>query len=59
MSEYEIGGGLRLLPATEKTKVFGEFLKTRMAQALESEDPAGLHSLLAELDDYRSCPWRY
>ena len=27
MNEYQIGGGLRLLTAVEKTDAFGEFLK--------------------------------
>lgn len=59
MNEYQIGGGLRLLTAVEKTDAFGEFLKTRMVRALESEDPAELHYLLAQLDDYYSYMWRY
>ncbi len=59
MNEYQIGGGLRLLTAVEKTEAFGEFLKTRMVRALESEDPAELHYLLAQLDDYYSYMWRY
>lgn len=59
MNEYKIGGGLRLLTAVEKTDAFGEFLKTRMVRALESEDPAELHYLLAQLDDYYSYMWRY
>ncbi len=59
MSEYQLGGGLRLLTAIEKTEAFGEFLKTRMVQAVESEDPAELHYLLAQLDDYHSYLWRY
>ncbi len=59
MSEYQLGGGLRLLTAIEKTEAFGEFLKARMVQALESEDPAELHYLLAQLDDYHSYLWRY
>ncbi len=59
MNEYQIGGGLRLLTAVEKTDAFGEFLRTRMVRALESEDPAELHYLLAQLDDYYSYMWRY
>ena len=59
MGEYQLGGGLRLLTAVEKTEAFSEFLKTRMARALESEDPAELHYLLAQLDDYHSYLWRY
>ena len=59
MNEYKIGGGLSLLTAVEKTDAFGEFLKTRMVRALESEDPAELHYLLAQLDDYYSYMWRY
>ncbi|MEK7235696.1 MAG: hypothetical protein AAB242_03690 [Nitrospirota bacterium] len=59
MSEYQLGGGLRLLTAVEKTEAFGEFLKTRMVRALETEDPAELHYLLAQLDDYHSYMWRY
>ena len=59
MNEYQIGGGLRLLTAVEKTEAFGEFLKTRMVRALETEDPTELHYLLAQLDDYYSYMWRY
>ena len=59
MNEYQIGGGLRLLTAVEKTDAFGEFLKTRMVRALETEDPTELHYLLAQLDDYHSYMWRY
>ncbi len=59
MNEYQIGGGLRLLTAVEKTEAFGEFLKTRMVRALETEDPTELHYLLAQLDDYHSYLWRY
>ncbi|HEY7532027.1 MAG TPA: hypothetical protein VH681_04485 [Nitrospiraceae bacterium] len=59
MHEYQIGGGLRLLTAVEKTDAFGNFLKTRMVRALESEDPTELHYLLAQLDDYYSYMWRY
>ena len=54
-----LGGGLRLLTAVEKTDAFGDFLKTRMVRALESEDPTELHYLLAQLDDYYSYMWRY
>jgi hypothetical protein len=59
MNEYQIGGGLRLLTAVEKTAAFGDFLKSRMVRALESEDPTELHYLLAQLDDYYSYMWRY
>ena len=59
MGNYQIGGGLRLLTALEKTKSFSEFLQNRMIQALESEDPAELHYLLAQVDDYHSFLWRY
>ncbi len=59
MNEYKIGGGLQLLTAIEKTEAFGEFLKTRMVRALETEDPTELHYLLAQLDDYHSYLWRY
>ncbi|WP_455244007.1 hypothetical protein [Petrachloros mirabilis] len=59
MQDYQLGGGLRLLTAIEKTDSFGDFLKTRMVRALESEDPTELHYLLAQLDDYHSYMWRY
>jgi hypothetical protein len=59
MNEYQIGGGLRLLTAVEKTEAFAEFLKARMTRALETEDPTELHYLLAQLDDYHSYLWRY
>ncbi|MGQ0695778.1 MAG: hypothetical protein ACT4OL_09410 [Nitrospiraceae bacterium] len=59
MNEYQIGGGLRLLTAIEKTDAFAEFLKTRMVRALETEDPTELHYLLAQLDDFYSYMWRY
>jgi hypothetical protein len=59
MNEYQIGGGLRLLTAVEKTEAFGEFLKSRMVRALETEDPTELHYLLAQVDDYHSYLWRY
>ena len=59
MNEYQIGGGLRLLTAVEKTDAFGQFLKTRMVRALETEDPTELHYLLAQLDDYYNYMWRY
>lgn len=45
--------------AVEKTHAFSRFLHTRMARALETEDPAELHYLLAQLDDYHSFIWRY
>ncbi|WP_455379586.1 hypothetical protein [Petrachloros mirabilis] len=59
MQDYQMGGGLRLLTAIEKTESFGDFLKVRMVRALESEDPTELHYLLAQLDDYHSYMWRY
>lgn len=59
MSDYQIGGGLRLLTAIEKTQALAEFLRTRMLHALEAEDPAELHYLLAHVDDYHSYLWRY
>lgn len=59
MGDYQIGGGLKLLTAVEKTEAFAEFLKTRMVRALETEDPTELHYLLAQLDDYHSYLWRY
>lgn len=59
MGEYQIGGGLRLLTALEKTHAFSEFLRNRMVRALETEDPSELHYLLAQLDDYHSYLWRY
>ena len=59
MEEYQLGGGLRLATAVEKTHAFSRFLHTRMARALETEDPAELHYLLAQLDDYHSFIWRY
>lgn len=59
MGEYQIGGGLRLLTALEKTQALAEFLQTRMARALEAEDPTELHYLLAQVDDYHSFIWRY
>lgn len=59
MGDYQVGGGLRLITALEKTKAFAEFLKDRMARALETGDPAELHYVLAQLDDYHSYMWRY
>ena len=59
MDDYQMGGGLRLLTAVEKTQAFANFLQTRMVRALEAEDPAELHYLLAHLDDYYSFVWRY
>lgn len=59
MGDYQIGGGLRLLTALEKTRAFSEFLEERMARALETQDPAELHYLLAQVDDYHSYMWRY
>ena len=54
MADYSMGGGLTLLTALEKSDKFADFLKTRMAQALETRDPTELHYLLAQLDDYHS-----
>ncbi|HEX3204341.1 MAG TPA: hypothetical protein VHQ67_06275 [Nitrospiraceae bacterium] len=59
MGNYQMGGGLRLLTAIEKTQAFSSFLQTRMLRALETEDPTELHYLLAQLDDYHSYVWRY
>ncbi len=59
MDNYQLGGGLRLYTALEKTKAFSEFLQDRMLRALESQDPAELHYVLAQLDDYHSFIWRY
>lgn len=59
MGDYQLGGGLRLYTAVEKTKAFAEFLQDRMIRALESEDPAEVHYLLAQVDDYHSYMWRY
>lgn len=59
MADYSMGGGLTLLTAIEKSDKFADFLKTRMVQALETQDPTELHYLLAQLDDYHSYMWRY
>ncbi len=59
MGEYQMGGGLKLLTALDKTQAFSEFLHSRMVRALETEDPTELHYLLAQLDDYHSYLWRY
>ncbi len=59
MTEYQMGGGLKLVTAIDKTQAFAEFLKNRLARALEAEDPTELHYLLAQLDDYHSYMWRY
>jgi hypothetical protein len=59
MGDYQIGGGLRLLTALEKTQAFAAFLQARLIRAIESEDPTELHYLLAQLDDYHSYMWRY
>jgi hypothetical protein len=59
MTDYHMGGGLRLLTAIEKTQAFSTFLQHRMLRALETEDPTELHYLLAQLDDYHSFIWRY
>lgn len=59
MADYQIGGGLKLVTALEKTQAFAEFLQQRMARALETQDPTELHYLLAQLDDFHSYMWRY
>jgi len=59
MKEYQLGGSLSLVTVLGKTDAFAEFLKVRMVRALEAEDPAELHYLLAQLDDYHSYMWRY
>jgi len=59
MADYALGGSLSLLNALDKSTRFAEFLKTRMTQALETQDPTELHYLLAQLDDYHSYMWRY
>ena len=59
MTEYQMGGGLKLLTALEKTQAFAKFLQSRLVRALEAEDPTELHYLLAQLDDYHSYMWRY
>lgn len=59
MKPYQLGGGMNLGTALEKTKAFSEFLHERMVQALELQDPSELHYLLAQLDDYHSYMWRY
>ncbi len=59
MGDYQLGGGLRLYTALEKNKAFSEFLQDRMLRALETQDPAELHYLLAHVDDYHSYMWRY
>lgn len=59
MGDYQLGGGLKLYTALEKTKAFTEFLNDRMIRALETQDPAELHYVLAQVDDYHSYLWRY
>ena len=59
MGDYQIGGGLRLVTALEKTQAFSTFLQSRFLRAIESQDPTELHYLLAQLDDYHSYMWRY
>jgi hypothetical protein len=50
MEEYQLGGGLRLATAVEKTHAFSRFLHTRMARALETEDPQSyIISLLSSM----------
>jgi PleD family two-component response regulator len=59
MSDYQIGGAVKLVTALEKTRAFAEFLQQRMTRALETQDPTELHYLLAQLDDFHSYMWRY
>lgn len=59
MGDYQLGGGLKLYTALEKTKAFADFLQDRMVRALETQDPAELHYVLAQVDDYHSYVWRY
>jgi len=59
MSEYQLGGGLSLITVLGKTHAFAAFLESRMVHALEAEDPAELHYLLAQLDDYHSYMWLF
>ncbi len=59
MNEYQLGGSLSLITVLGKTNAFAEFLEARMVHALETGDPAELHYLLAQLDDYHSYMWRY
>ena len=59
MGDYQLGGGLKLYTALEKTKAFSDFLQDRMVRALETQDPAELHYVLAQVDDYHSYLWRY
>lgn len=59
MSDYQIGGAVKLVTALEKTQAFAEFLQQRMTRALETQDPTELHYLLAQLDDFHSYMWRY
>ena len=49
MNGYQLGGGLSLITVLGKTNAFAEFLQARMVRALETEDPAELHNLLAQL----------
>src|SRR5438094_8311466 len=58
MNEYQLGGSLSLITVLGKTNAFAKFLEARMVRALETEDPAELHYLLAQLDDYHSYMWR-
>jgi len=39
MNEYQIGGGLRLLTAIEKSEAFAEFVKTRLVRASKQKTP--------------------
>ena len=41
MGDYQIGGGLQLLTAVQKTEAFAEFLKERMVHALGTALPPG------------------
>lgn len=59
MADYTLGGSLTLQNAIEKNVRFADFLNTRMAHALETQDPTELHYVLAQLDDFHSYMWRY
>ncbi|MDR4473587.1 MAG: hypothetical protein MRJ92_13410 [Nitrospira sp.] len=60
MADYALGGSLLAAERNrEEHPVCSEFLKTRMTQALETQDPTELHYLLAQSDDYHSYMWRH
>ena len=59
MADSTLGGSLTLQNAIEKNVRFADFLNTRMAHALETQDPTELHYVLAQLDDFHSYMWRY